>query len=98
MNVGYHSVWWIASTIFNKVHYFFLDNKYFLVHHVHMEKFENTAKFIKKARKSMKLTQQQLADILGTKRYTIAKYETAATEIPGSLILTLQKLLKRMKK
>jgi len=46
-----------------------------------------TAVFIRGARKGMKLTQQELADILEVNRYNIAKYETGITIPPGDLVL-----------
>ena len=64
----------------------------------HMESKELTANYIRKARKGLKLTQKQLAGILGVHRDSIANYETARAMPSGSLILGLQKILKRMKK
>jgi len=52
-----------------------------------------TAAFVKESRKTLKLTQEELAERIGSNRYNIAKYETGATTPPGPVILRIQKLL-----
>lgn len=54
--------------------------------------------YIKKIRKNLHLTQKQLADLLGTKRYNIAKYETDKAMPSGDFVLNLQKLFEKMKR
>jgi len=54
---------------------------------------KRTAIFIRGARKQMRLTQQQLADRVGARRYNIAKYETGSTAPPGGIILNIYRLL-----
>lgn len=50
------------------------------------------SKQFKQWRNDLKLTQGQLADILGTSRYTIADYETNRTRIPADHYLQAQSL------
>jgi len=64
----------------------------------HMESKDYTSQYIRKARNSLKVTQKELGALLGVNRDSIANYETARAMPPGSLILGLQKILKRMKK
>jgi len=64
----------------------------------HMEPKEVTAQYVRKARKRLKLTQKQLAGLLGIKRDSIANYELARAMPPGDVILNLQKILKRVRK
>jgi len=52
----------------------------------------NSANYIKSIRKSLGLTQKQLAEKTGSKRENIAKYETGKAMPPGDFILRLQQL------
>ena len=54
-----------------------------------------TSTYIKNARKNLGLTQNQLAEILKTKRYNIANYETGRAIPPGTIILAIQKMLEK---
>jgi len=53
---------------------------------------QKLSKQFKAWRKQLKLTQEQLAAILGTSRYTIADYETNRTRIPADHYLQVQSL------
>ena len=59
---------------------------------------QSTAKYIKEARTELGLTQKQLAEKIGSKRYNIAKYERNLTMPPGDVILNIQALLQKKRK
>lgn len=48
-----------------------------------------TFSYVKDLRKRLGLTQMQFADLLGIKRYNLAKYETS-TIVPGDVLLRMQ--------
>jgi transcriptional regulator with XRE-family HTH domain len=58
---------------------------------------KDTAKYVWVCRNRLGLTQQQLADILGTHRYNISKYENGTTAPPGDTILKLSTLIENAK-
>jgi transcriptional regulator with XRE-family HTH domain len=47
----------------------------------------NCAKFIKEARHALGMTQEKFAQLIGVKRYNLARYETGAVIPPGNVIL-----------
>ena len=54
---------------------------------------KETASFMRKARKTLRLTQWEMAARLGKNRDNIAKYETGATNTPGDVILRVRELI-----
>jgi len=55
----------------------------------------HTAVFFRGARKTLRMTQEQLAELLDTPRYNIAKYENGITTPSGNTILKVMELLER---
>jgi len=56
---------------------------------------KQTAHFVKYARDQLGMTQQQLADTLGTPRYNVAKWESGFTTPPGALVLKILQMMPR---
>lgn len=52
----------------------------------------DVAKYIKKVRKSLGLTQRQMADRIDIRRYNLAKYETGATTAPYEVYFKIKAL------
>jgi type I restriction enzyme M protein len=57
-----------------------------------------TAKQIAAMRKALGLTQEQLAEMLGTHRETVARWETGASKPHRLYLVELNKLKVKMKK
>lgn len=53
-----------------------------------------TTTFFIKARKSLKLKQREVADLLKIKQVNLCKYEKGFTEPPGRIVIALAELLK----
>ena len=54
---------------------------------------KETAKLVKTARKSLRLTQEALGQMLGKDRTTVAHYERGTITMPGDVVLKLQDIL-----
>lgn len=54
------------------------------------------AQYIKSVRKKYRLSQKEFAGMIGVNRATFANYESARTEIPGSILLKIQDIEKRL--
>lgn len=52
-----------------------------------------SAKLVKKVRKKLNLSHEQLGEILNKNRTTVVNYEAGRINIPGDIILKIQKLL-----
>ena len=52
----------------------------------------NRAKYVKRARAKLKLTQSELADELGLERRSILRYENG-DELPRAMLLAIRQLL-----
>lgn len=51
--------------------------------------------YVKSSRAKLGLTQKVFANLLGKKRYNIAKYETGKAIPPGDIVLKIQKLISK---
>jgi DNA-binding transcriptional regulator YiaG len=52
---------------------------------------------IKKLRQALQLTQQQLADKIGARQHTVARWETGANEPKGAYAMLLNQLSEKVK-
>jgi DNA-binding transcriptional regulator YiaG len=53
---------------------------------------------IKKLRHTLELTQQQLADKIGARQHTVARWETGVNEPKGAYAMLLNQLSEKVKK
>jgi len=53
---------------------------------------------IRKLRQSLQLTQQQLADKIGARQHTVARWETGMNEPKGAYAMLLNQLREKMKR
>ena len=59
---------------------------------------KETAKLVKAVRKSLRLTQAELGQMLGKDRTTVAHYERGTITVPGDVVLKMQNILKSKKR
>jgi DNA-binding transcriptional regulator YiaG len=52
---------------------------------------------VKAIRKALGLTQQQLANIIGARQHTVARWETGANEPKGANLKALKELAEKVK-
>ncbi len=57
-----------------------------------------TPERIKSLRKALKLTQQKLADIIGARQHTVARWETGVHQPKGAYLKALRELAAKKKK
>lgn len=55
-------------------------------------------KQIKALRKTLKITQQQLADLVGARRESVARWEIATSRPTGAYLMLLRKLADKVKR
>ena len=53
---------------------------------------------IRRLRRSLQLTQQQLADLIGAQRHTVARWETRVNEPKGANLKALKELAEKARK
>jgi DNA-binding transcriptional regulator YiaG len=53
---------------------------------------------VRKLREALKLTQQQLADLIGAQRHTVARWETGVNEPRGANLKALRELAEKAKR
>jgi DNA-binding transcriptional regulator YiaG len=53
---------------------------------------------IKKLRQDLQLTQQQLADKIGARQHTVARWETGMNEPKGAYAMLLRQLAEKVKR
>jgi DNA-binding transcriptional regulator YiaG len=57
-----------------------------------------TPQQIRELRQALKLTQQQLADKIGARQHTVARWETGVNEPKGAYAMLLRQLSERVKR